>query len=82
MRSRGWARVTPSSDEEAISRILTAVDEEVAEHGAAIRLADVARRLGVTRQTVYRYPRMASLSIYGQDSTFNRGGEHAMRPGR
>ncbi|KBZ60759.1 hypothetical protein K875_03707 [Mycobacterium [tuberculosis] TKK-01-0051] len=47
--------MTPSSDEEAISRILTAVDEEVAEHGAAIRLADVARRLGVTRQTVYRY---------------------------
>jgi AcrR family transcriptional regulator len=55
MRSRGWAGVTPSSDEEAISRILTAVDEEVAEHGPAIRLADVARRLGVTRQTVYRY---------------------------
>jgi AcrR family transcriptional regulator len=45
----------PSSDEEAISRILSAVDEEVAEHGAAIRLADVARRIGVTRQTVYRY---------------------------
>lgn len=45
----------PSSDEEAIARILSAVDEEIAEHGAAIRLADVARRLGVTRQTVYRY---------------------------
>ena len=55
MRSRGWAGSTPSSDEEAISRILSAVDEEVAENGAAIRLADVARRLGVTRQTVYRY---------------------------
>ncbi|BBZ18707.1 TetR/AcrR family transcriptional regulator [Mycolicibacterium gadium] len=55
MRSRGWAGATPSSDEEAISRILSAVDEVVAEHGAAIRLADVARRLGVTRQTVYRY---------------------------
>ncbi|WKG02385.1 TetR/AcrR family transcriptional regulator [Mycolicibacterium sp. HK-90] len=55
MRSRGWAGSTPSSDEEAISRILTAVDEEIAEHGAALRLADVARRLGVTRQTVYRY---------------------------
>lgn len=55
MRSRGWAGVTPASDEEAISRILTAVDEQVAEHGPAIRLADVARRLGVTRQTVYRY---------------------------
>jgi len=55
MRSRGWAGLTPSSDEEAISRILTAVDEEVAERGSGIRLADVARRLGVTRQTVYRY---------------------------
>jgi AcrR family transcriptional regulator len=55
MRSRGWAGATPASDEEAIARILTAVDEEVAEHGSAIRLADVARRLGVTRQTVYRY---------------------------
>lgn len=55
MRSRGWAGATPASDEEAISRILSAVDEEIAEHGAAIRLADVARRLGVTRQTVYRY---------------------------
>lgn len=47
--------MAPSSDEEAISRILSAVDDEVAEHGPAIRLADVARRLGVTRQTVYRY---------------------------
>jgi AcrR family transcriptional regulator len=55
MRSRGWAGTPPSSDEEAISRILSAVDEEIIEHGAAIRLADVARRLGVTRQTVYRY---------------------------
>jgi AcrR family transcriptional regulator len=56
MRSRGWAGATPASDEEAISRILSAVDDEVAEHGAAgLRLADVARRLGVTRQTVYRY---------------------------
>jgi AcrR family transcriptional regulator len=55
MRSRGWAGATPTSDEEAIGRILDAVDEVVAEHGSAIRLADVARRLGVTRQTVYRY---------------------------
>ncbi|BBY83456.1 TetR/AcrR family transcriptional regulator [Mycolicibacterium pulveris] len=55
MRSRGWSGVTPASDEEAIARILDAVDEVVAEHGSAIRLADVARKLGVTRQTVYRY---------------------------
>jgi AcrR family transcriptional regulator len=55
MRSRGWAGAMPASDEEAIARILDAVDDEVAERGAAMRLADVARRLGVTRQTVYRY---------------------------
>jgi AcrR family transcriptional regulator len=55
MRSRGWAGATPASDEEAINRILDAVDELVAEHGSVIRVADVARRLGVTRQTVYRY---------------------------
>ncbi|CAJ1497131.1 TetR/AcrR family transcriptional regulator [[Mycobacterium] kokjensenii] len=55
MRSRGWAGVTPATDDEAIARILSAVDDEVAERGPAIRLADVARRLGVTRQTVYRY---------------------------
>lgn len=55
MRSRGWAGATPASDEEAISRILDAVDDVVAERGSALSLADVARRLGVTRQTVYRY---------------------------
>lgn len=55
MRSRGWAGVTPASDEEAIDRILDAADEAVAEQGSAIRIADVARRVGVTRQTVYRY---------------------------
>jgi AcrR family transcriptional regulator len=55
MRSRGWAGATPASDEEAITRILDAVDAEVAEHGPAIRIAEVARRVGVTRQTVYRY---------------------------
>ena len=55
MRSRGWAGSTPASDDEAIARILDAVDEVVAEHGSVIRLADVARTLGVTRQTVYRY---------------------------
>jgi AcrR family transcriptional regulator len=55
MRSRGWAGSTPASDEEAIARILDAVDEVVAEHGPVIRLADVARKLGVTPQTVYHY---------------------------
>ncbi|OBF95345.1 TetR family transcriptional regulator [Mycobacterium sp. 852014-52450_SCH5900713] len=55
MRSHGWAGNTPASDEEAIERILDAADQIIDERGSALRIADVARALGVTRQTVYRY---------------------------
>ena len=55
MRSHGWAGNTPASDEEAIERILDAADTIISERGSAMRIADVARTLGVTRQTVYRY---------------------------
>jgi AcrR family transcriptional regulator len=55
MRSHGWAGNTPSSDAEAIERILDAADRIIDERGSAMRIADVARTLGVTRQTVYRY---------------------------
>lgn len=55
MRSHGWGGNTPASDEEAIARILDAADEIIRERGSAMRIADVARALGVTRQTVYRY---------------------------
>jgi AcrR family transcriptional regulator len=55
MRSHGWAGNTPASDEEAIERILDASDKIIDERGSALRIADVARALGVTRQTVYRY---------------------------
>jgi AcrR family transcriptional regulator len=55
MRSHGWAGNTPASDEEAIQRILDAADKIISERGSAMRIADVARTLGVTRQTVYRY---------------------------
>ena len=51
----GWSGDTPSSDEEAIARILDTAEVIVAERGSAVRIADVARSLGVTRQTVYRY---------------------------
>jgi AcrR family transcriptional regulator len=54
-RRHGWSGNTPTSDEEAITRILDAADEIIAERGSAMRIADVARSLGVTRQTVYRY---------------------------
>lgn len=55
VRSHGWGGNSPASDEEAITRILDAADEIIAERGSAMRIADVARDLGVTRQTVYRY---------------------------
>jgi AcrR family transcriptional regulator len=55
MRSHGWAGNTPASDEEAIQRILDAADNIISERGSTMRIADVARTLGVTRQTVYRY---------------------------
>ncbi|OBI64593.1 TetR/AcrR family transcriptional regulator [Mycobacterium sp. E796] len=55
MRSHGWAGNAPASDEEAIERILDAADRIIDERGQAMRIADVARALGVTRQTVYRY---------------------------
>lgn len=55
VRSHGWGGDTPTSDEEAITRILDAADQIIAERGTSMRIADVARDLGVTRQTVYRY---------------------------
>ncbi|OPX13750.1 TetR family transcriptional regulator [Gordonia sp. i37] len=55
MRTHGWAGAVPATDEEAVARILATTREVIDEQGEATRLTDVARRLGVTRQTVYRY---------------------------
>ncbi|MFE0749092.1 TetR/AcrR family transcriptional regulator [Gordonia sp. NPDC058843] len=55
MRSHGWSGNAPASDGEAIDRILDAAGAMIAEPGSTVRIADVARSLGVTRQTVYRY---------------------------
>ncbi|OBG65624.1 MULTISPECIES: TetR/AcrR family transcriptional regulator [unclassified Mycobacterium] len=66
MRSHGWSGQTPSSDEEAVNRILDAVDSVVAEGGsAAVRISDLARILGVSRQTVYRYFPSAEALLIG-----------------
>lgn len=54
MRTRGWAGATPSSDEEAADRILSAAKIAI-ERDGDVNIADVARAVGVTRQTVYRY---------------------------
>lgn len=55
MRTHGWSGAAPASDEEAVTRILDAADKAVDARGADFSIADVARTLGVTRQTVYRY---------------------------
>lgn len=55
MPSRGWSGNAPATEQEAIDRILDAAEAIVAERGPSLRMADVARALGVTRQTVYRY---------------------------
>lgn len=55
MRTHGWGGRVPVNDDEAVARILEATRACIDERGAATGLADVARALGVTRQTVYRY---------------------------
>ncbi len=55
MRTHGWGGATPATDEEAITRILDAAGEAIDERGANLRVADVARTLGISRQTVYNY---------------------------
>lgn len=55
MRTHGWSGAAPATDEEAVARILAAANNAIDASGADISIADVARTLGVTRQTVYRY---------------------------
>jgi AcrR family transcriptional regulator len=55
VRTHGWSGATPANDDEAIARILDAAGKAIDERGADFSIADVARALGVTRQTVYRY---------------------------
>lgn len=55
MRTHGWSGSAPATDDEAVARILTAAGRVIDERGADFSIADVARTIGVTRQTVYRY---------------------------
>jgi AcrR family transcriptional regulator len=55
VRTHGWSGSAPATDEEAIARILDAASAAIDARGADFSIADVARTLGVTRQTVYRY---------------------------
>ncbi|ATD72139.1 MULTISPECIES: TetR/AcrR family transcriptional regulator [Gordonia] len=55
MRTHGWSGRVPVNDAEAVARILAATRTTIDRRGTATSIADVARELGVTRQTVYRY---------------------------
>jgi len=55
VRTHGWSGSAPATDDEAIARILDAAGKAIDARGADFSIADVARTLGVTRQTVYRY---------------------------
>jgi AcrR family transcriptional regulator len=55
VRTHGWSGSTPATDDEAVARILDAAGKAIDAQGADFSIADVARTLGVTRQTVYRY---------------------------
>jgi AcrR family transcriptional regulator len=54
MRRHGWGGDPPTDDDEAIRRILDAAHRCVDRDGD-VGIAEVAREVGITRQTVYRY---------------------------
>src|SRR5215207_299454 len=81
MRTHGWSGSAPASDEEAVERILAAASGAIDERGADFSIADVARTLGVTRQTVYRYfPSTEALlvasAVRSADDFLERLAEH------
>lgn len=54
-RRHGWGGAPPGTDEQAVARIVDAAVALIDQTGQEIGIADVARSLGVIRQTVYRY---------------------------
>ena len=55
MRTHGWSGAKPADDDEAIARILDAARRRIDRSGTDFGISDVAKDVGVTRQTVYRY---------------------------
>ncbi|MFE7745679.1 TetR/AcrR family transcriptional regulator [Nocardia sp. NPDC057455] len=55
MRTHGWSGTTPADDTEAVDRIIAAARAAIERSGGDFTMAEIARDLGVTRQTVYRY---------------------------
>jgi AcrR family transcriptional regulator len=54
-RTHGWKGDPPRDDAEARDRIIGAAMQCIDRYGSKTRLTDVAKDLGVTRQTVYFY---------------------------
>lgn len=54
MRAHGWGGRPPADAEEARDRIIRTARTRLTESGST-NISEVAERLGVTRQTVYRY---------------------------
>lgn len=55
VRTHGWSGSAPADDAEAVDRIVAAARRAIDRSGDEFSIAEVARDLGVTRQTVYRY---------------------------
>lgn len=55
MRTHGWGGDPPATDDAARARILAGAVACIDELGPGADVAKVAERVGVTRQTVYRY---------------------------
>jgi AcrR family transcriptional regulator len=77
VRTHGWSGAAPASDDEAIARILDAAGKAIDARGADFSIADVARALGVTRQTVYRYfpstdALLVAAAVHAADDFQNR----------
>jgi AcrR family transcriptional regulator len=81
VRTHGWSGSAPATDDEAVARILDAASKAVDERGADVSIADVARTLGVTRQTVYRYfasteALLVAAAVHAADDFLERLADH------
>jgi AcrR family transcriptional regulator len=81
VRTHGWSGSTPATDDEAVARILGAAGKAIDERGADVSIADVARTLGVTRQTVYRYfpstdALLVAAAVHAADDFLDRLADH------
>jgi AcrR family transcriptional regulator len=81
VRTHGWSGSAPATDDEAIARILDAAGKAIDTSGADFSIADIARTLGVTRQTVYRYfpstdALLVAAAVHAADDFQGRMADH------